>query len=406
MSDDAPDPDDLRERLDALAERLEEAEVEDDYQAVEDDLTDLEADVEAMEAALDEDADDEDREPVEAIVEEVDDLAETLEAERGPYAEDVVEVLEAVAEAIAGEEWTDDGEATVLAAVGDAIDDAAVEVDADAPEDVGGAEATVGALAEAVAEAGLDPDEDAEAIASLLETAEALADAIDGAETWDDLSVREKLEVGGFYDVLDHRKDYPPEWAAIKAHEQAGNIEMILLAYDLLDSEFMTEHCLEAFKRLGSPAALDAMMQQAQRRDRDAIEVLGRIGDDEPVEMLVGFIEEGPARPLELTILRALGMIGSLEATQTVANRLLAEDPLVRSTAARALGMIGDPRAVDPLASVLEDDEAGNVRASAAWALNAIGTEAALEAAGAHAEDRAYLVEVQARRARDALEAA
>lgn len=404
MSEDAPDPDDLRERLADLTDRLDAAEAEADYRAIDEELDAVEADLTALEEAVDED-DEEALEPVEELGDELEEVAETLEEMRGPYAEDVRAVLEAVSETVDAEEWTEDGESAVIEAVKRFVVVEGLPESPDPPEGIEEVGPRLQAIGESIGAADLDPDDDAETIETLLEAAESLRDAVDAAETWDDLSVRERLDAHGFYDVLDHRKDYPPEWSALKAHEKAGNAEMILLAYDLLDSEFMEEHCLEAFKRLGSPEALDAMVQQAQRRDRDAIEVLGRIGDEEPVDMLVEYLGEGPARPLELTILRSLGMIGSPAATQAVADRLVADDPLVRSTAARALGMIGDTRAIAPLAEALDDDEAGNVRASAAWALNAIGTHEALEAASGYADDREYLVEVQAERAREALEA-
>lgn len=398
MSEDTPDPEDLRERLEALAARLDEAEAEADYAAVEDDLAALEAAVTAFEEAAD------DEEVAEEIVGEVDALAEELEAARGPYVADVTAVLEGCATTVESAEWTDRGLETVEASVAAFVDeDLAGWPDHEVADGPAGAAAAIRATAASLESAGFDPDDDAEAIQAALEAAEALAETVDGAETWDDLTVREKLEAAGFYDVLQHRKDYPPEWSALKAHEQAGNVEMILLALDLLDSDFMTENAMESLKRLGPTAALDDMLQLAKRRDRDAIEVLGRIGDDEPVEMLCGFLEEGTNRPLELTIIRALGRIGSPDASQTLADRLVAEDPLVRSTAARALGMVGDTRAIEPLADVLADDDAGNVRASAAWALNEIGTEAALDVASGYAGDREYLVEVQADRAAAAL---
>lgn len=399
MSDDTPDPDDLRARLDELSERLDEAAAEADYQAIEGDLEALEADVTALEEAADEDDD-----AVDELVDEVDDLADTLEAERGPYAEDVVGVLEAAADTIESEEWTRQGLETVIESVTAFLDEDLDSLpEADAGEDDDTAAEAVRAAAKAIGSAGFDPDDDADTIAFALEAAETLAATLEAAETWDDLSIQEQLEERGFYDILEHRKDYPPEWSALKAHEQAGNVEMILLAMDRLDSEFMQENAMESLKRLAPIEAQDAMLQLAQRRDRDAIEVLGRIGDDEPVGVLCEYIEEGTNRPLELTILRALGRIGSEQATQTVADRLVADDPVVRSTAARTLGMIGDTRAIDPLAERLADDEAGNVRASAAWALNEIGTEAALEEASAYAGDREYLVEVQADRAVEAL---
>lgn len=399
MTEDTPDPDDLRERLDALSERLDAAAVEADYVDIEDELETLEADV----TALEEDADDED-ELVDELTDEVQDLAVTLEEERGPYAADVTDVLEGCIATIEGEEWTDVGRETVIESV-QAFLEEEIDVlpDAAVGEDLSSASEAITTTIAAIDEAALDPDDDTETLEALLEAAEALEATLEQAETWDDLSVREKLEASGFYDILDHRKDYPPEWSAIKAHEQAGNVEMILLAIDLLDSDFIQENAMESLKRLGHPGSLDVVLELAERRDRDAIEVLGRIGDEEPVEMLCEFVEDGTNRPVELTILRALGRIGSPAGTQLLANRLVADDPLIRSTAARALGMVGDPRAIEPLADVLAEDDAGNVRGSAAWALNEIGTEAALEVASRYADDREYLVEVQAGRAQAAL---
>jgi HEAT repeat protein len=61
--------------------------------------------------------------------------------------------------------------------------------------------------------------------------------------------------------------------------------------------------------------------------------------------------------------------------------------------------MIGDTRAIEPLGDVLAEDEDDTVRASAAWALNQIGTGRALEAAAAYADDRSYIVQVEAEKA-------
>jgi HEAT repeat protein len=164
----------------------------------------------------------------------------------------------------------------------------------------------------------------------------------------------------------------------------------------MLGSEFMEDHCVDSLKRLGHPASLDVMTQRAQKRNKPAIEVLGKIGSDEPVDMLLDYIEGEGDPKLQLVTLKALGEIGSEEATQAVADRLVAENDEVRSRAARALGLIGDTRAIAPLSDVLADDDADTVRASAAWALNQIGTEEALEEVGRYADDRAYLVQAEA----------
>ncbi len=399
MSEDAPDPDDLHERLETVADDLEAAETEADLDEIEVELDDLEEAIETLED--DEDIEDE---ALDELTENLGDRRDALEEARGPYASDVIEALEGLADDIDAATWTDDGAAAVSEAVTALLTEELPEdLQRDAPTDFDELAGAVTTLAADIDPDAYDPDEDADHIEAALDAIEAATDAVDEAEQWSDLSMREKLQERGFYDVLDHRKDYPPEWSAIKAHEQAGNVEMILLGLEHFDSEFMEDNCLESLKRLGAPEATEAMMDRAQRRDQDAIEVLGRIGTDEPVEMLAEFLEEGAARPLTLVTLQALGRIGSPAATQAVANKLAADDPLVRSTAARALGMIGDTRAIDPLTDRLEEDEAGTVRGSAAWALNQIGTTEALEAVVAYEADREYLVEVQAERAADRL---
>ncbi len=90
----------------------------------------------------------------------------------------------------------------------------------------------------------------------------------------------------GLYDVLDHVKDFPPEWHALKVHEKRGDVDYILLAYDSLDSDFMEEHCLEALERMGPEEATEPMLAQANRRNQAAMRILGKIGvaDDDVVD--------------------------------------------------------------------------------------------------------------------------
>ncbi|MFB6303803.1 MAG: HEAT repeat domain-containing protein, partial [Haloferacaceae archaeon] len=151
----------------------------------------------------------------------------------------------------------------------------------------------------------------------------------------------------------------------------------------------------------GAPEAYDEMVQRAGKREKPAVEVLGKIGDERAVDTLVEYV--GADLALEKATLRALGEIGSEDATQAIANRLVADNPEIRTYAARALGRIGDARAVDPLSDVLDDDDDDNVRASAAWALRQIGTERALEAASEYTDDRSYVVQNEAATAADAL---
>ncbi|MEM4780354.1 MAG: HEAT repeat domain-containing protein [Halalkalicoccus sp.] len=391
----------LTERLDGAEAALEVAETEADLDDVSATLVSIGNDIEKADLP-EPDEDDEDAEdPREALEDRLSDLQDELEEERGPYSEDVIEWIEEAGTTIEETRWTERGEEELVAPVETFVEaeneilGTGLTLDGTEPASL---VTTLETAAAAVGDATLDPDEDAETIAALLEAVEELQAGIDDAEEWDDLTTREKLAAHGFYDVLDHRKDFPPEWHALKVYEKRGEAEPILLALEQLGSEFMERHCIESLTRMGAPEALDVMTQRANKRDKPAITALGKIGSDEPVEMLVEYAEADSDPKLQLVTLKALGEIGSEEATQAVADRLTAENPEVRSAAARSLGLIGDTRAISPLSDVLENDDADTVRASAAWALNQIGTEAALDAVSPYADDRAFLVQNEAQK--------
>ncbi len=390
--------------LDEAEAALGLAETEADLDALESTLDDIEDTI--ADADLPEPDDDEEEGPRAALESRLSELREGLEDARGPYAEDVISEMETAKETIADAEWTEQGEVEVVETVSSFAESLSETLDSDvsAPTDVEEAQETVIAAIDAVESTDLDPDEDADTIAALLEATDALTSGLDEAQTWDDLTVREQLQAEGFYDVLDHRKDFPPEWHALKVWEKRGNADMVLLALENLESDFMERHCLEALRRMGAEEAIQPMLQRANRRDQDAIEILGKIGSEEPVDTLLEYAGEDTDDPIRRTTLTALGEIGTREATQPAANALAAENPGVRSTGARALGMIGDARAIEPLENTLGDeDEEETVRASAAWALVQIGTEDALTAAAEHADDRSYLVQSEAAKAVDAL---
>jgi hypothetical protein len=400
-------PDGLHERLDEVETALEAAETEADLDDIEADLDDIETKLDAASLPAPDDDDD----PREELEGRVSDLGDDLAAQRGPYASDVVETLDDAGTTVTDTEWTEDGETEAAAAVETLLDSATTTLDADlaaADEFPADYIDALDAAGEAIEAADLDADADADTIADLVEAADALTADLDDAEEWDDLSVVEQLTAQGFYDRLNsrNRKDFPPELGVVRIAEQENDPDRILLALESLESEFMQEKCIEAFRRMGSPEAYDAMLGLAERRERPAIEVLGKIGNDDACETLHEFIQDDSNPVLQRTVLKALGEIGSQASTQPVANRLAADDPEVRSRAARALGRIGDARAVDPLADVLADDSEDSVRAAAAWALCRIGTERALEEAAAYADDRSFIVQTEAETAAEWLDAA
>ncbi|WP_318570203.1 HEAT repeat domain-containing protein [Salinigranum marinum] len=411
-ADEEPTAESLEDRLTAVEEELDAAESEDDLDAVEATLDGIAADIEAADLPEpdedDEDADDP-RADLEAAVEE---LRTTLDDQRGPYGEDIVAAIDDAKSTIEDTRWTEQGETEIADAVtefvGSASDTLAGDVSAPDGDDQEALLSALDGVADAVDAAGFGADEDAEAIAALLEATDALSAGLDDAQEWDDLLVHEQLEAQGFYDCLGHYKDYPPEWSALKEWEKRGNVEMILLGLETFDSGFMEEHCLEAITRMGDPGAFDEMHARAQKRGKPAITALGKMGAgaEGAVETLLDYVDADSDAQLQKVTFKALGEIGSEEATQPLADKLVMENDKVRPYAARALGLIGDTRAVKPLTETLADDDSDKVRAAAAWALRQIGTESALEAAAEYTDDRVFTVQHEAELARETLDAA
>ena len=412
-SESLPDttPESLDSRLDEVEGMVDEAETEADLDEAEAKLDEIEADIEAADLPEpDEDEEDEEdaADPRDELETTVTGLRDAIETERGPYAEDAVETIESAKATIEDTRWTEDGEPEVVAAVESFLDsvgevlDESFSTDGETMADL---TAALDDVIETVEARDLDPDDDAETVADLCEVADELEADLADAEEWDDLSVREKLDAEGFYDVLtpENRKDFPPEWNAIKVYEKQNDPESILHGLEMFGSEYMQGHCIESLKRMGSPEAYDAMEQRAQKRNKPPIEVLGKIGDERALDTLHDYIEGDSDPALQTVTIKAIGEIGSTDSTQAVADRLVAENDTVRSNAARALGLIGDTRAIDPLADVLADDDSNPVRASAAWALNQIGTAEALDAAREHADDRSFLVQTEAEKAEGAM---
>ncbi|SEN94232.1 HEAT repeat-containing protein [Halorientalis persicus] len=398
-------------RLDSVEDALEDAETEADLDAIDADLDAIEEAVEALEP----DDEDEENEEAAELRDRLDSLREDVESQRGPYAEDVTETIDAAADTVETTEWTEDGELEVIPAVEEFLDSAGsqlvetFEPDSDEMADLA---AELRTVSEIVDDTNLDADDDAETIETLLEAAEGLEADLDDAEEWDDLLVREQLDAQGFYDPLDpeNRKDFPAEWNAVKLHEKAYKdgdeeaVEMILLGLETFESDFMEENVLDSLERIAPPEATEDLLAMAEKRNKQAIRILGRIGAEDALDTIEEYVEGGDVALRKVT-LRAIGAIGAERSTQVVADQLVDDDAEVRSTAARALGLLGDTRAIDPLADVLAEDDADEVRASAAWALNRIGTERAREAAADYADDRAYLVQVEAEKAAESTSA-
>jgi len=403
---DALGGDDPVESIDAALSELSAAVELADTEAEIDDVDEAIGDVESAIADADLPAPGDDEEsPRKELKARLSELEADIEETRGPYAEDAVEAIGEASATIADTRWTADGEAAVRTGIETFLDSAGATLGEsfDPPETIEESADVLAAVSDAIDGADLDPDADAGAIEALVDAADALATTLADAEEWDDLTTTEQLDAEGFYEVLDHRKDYPPEWHAIKVWEKRGNAEMVLLALETLGSEFMEEHCLEALERMGPQEAIDPMLQRATRRDKPAIRILGKIGSEEALDTIEEYAGPDADDGLRRVALKAVGEIGSRESTRTVAQGLSADSESVRSRAARALGLIGDTRAIAPLEDVLSTSDSDTVRASAAWALLQIGTERALDVASEYADDHSPLVEAEAETAADAL---
>lgn len=422
-------PEELEEQLNDAEDSVESADTEDDLDGVETTLDAIESGIETLaEAGQVADADSDESESasededetaqdetisVETVRSHLEDVRELVDEARGPYDTDVAALYERVAGVISETRWTSVG----IAEIKDSVEtftsevrnliDVTVEIRGEEPDDF---TATLESAADAVTGAGLDPDENADAIADLLNVGETLETTVEDAEDWSDLETNEQLRAEGFYDVLGHYKDFPPELAALKRHERSDNPDMVLLALTSLQSEFMQGHCLDAFQRMGRRAAtedvLDELLGRAEKRDEPAIEALGKMRAPEAIAPFLEFIDEDSNPQLQKVTFRALGEIGTQEAVQPLAQKLTLDNEHVQPIAARALGMIGDTRAIAPLAETLQTDESQEVRTAAAWALRQIGTRAALEPVADQTTAEEFTVRHEAELAAEALDAA
>lgn len=414
-------PEELEEQLEDAEDSVESADTEADLDAIETTLDAIETGIETLAEAEedtdvkaddDESASEEEHLPVETLRSRLEAIRELVTEARGPYDTDVAELIESVAGTIEETRWTGVGiteiENTVetFASTVHNLTDTTVEITGENPDELA---ATVELAADAVTRAGFDPDEHSDTITQLLDAGETLETAVENAEEWSDLETNEQLRAEGFYDVLGHYKDFPPEWAALKRHERDDNPEMVLLALNSLQSEFMESHCIDTFQRMGRRAAtedvLDELLGRAQKRDEPSIEALGKMQAEEAIEPLIEYIDDDSNPQLQKVTFRALGEIGAQEAVAPLAQKLTLDNEHVRPIAARALGMIGDTRAILPLTETLVNDKSQDVRSAAAWALRQIGTRAALEAAAEQIDAEEFTVRHEAKLAAEALDA-
>jgi HEAT repeat protein len=121
----------------------------------------------------------------------------------------------------------------------------------------------------------------------------------------------------------------------------------------------------EALKKIGAPAAepLIAALDAGDKRD-SVIHALGELGDPRAVEPLLTILEEQDLLHQELrNTVEALGNIGDSRAVEPLIAALGNWE--ASDVAADALGKIGDARAVDPLIAALKDKRSDTRNAAA-----------------------------------------
>jgi len=129
--------------------------------------------------------------------------------------------------------------------------------------------------------------------------------------------------------------------------------------------------------RLGTDEAVDLLIGSLSRLDgvsRSAARELGRLGHSRALKPLADLLGNTEVNDSAAEALIRAGA----KAVDTVVSVLRSENSLARRTAVRILGEIRDPRAVDPLAGVLQGDDDYTLRTAAATALGQIKDQRAI----------------------------
>lgn len=219
-------------------------------------------------------------------------------------------------------------------------------------------------------------------------------------------TLAKKRDVEGLIDLLEHGDGQLPAIAAYQLGllGDARAVEPLLRRFRRINFSTETEDeeyewvCLaRALGRLtnaGSPAS-DELLEALERLDRRGFRMaalaLADTGDRraiEPLVHLLGSIDTSSLTPEDERdaeyAIDALGMLKAPEAVDALIAALEIES--LREGTAEALGDIGDPRAVAPLAALLEPEPPFWV-GNAIWnALNQIGTPEAKAAVDAWEE--------------------
>ncbi|MEE9233992.1 MAG: HEAT repeat domain-containing protein [Candidatus Acidoferrales bacterium] len=165
----------------------------------------------------------------------------------------------------------------------------------------------------------------------------------------------------------------------LKRASDPGVVELLLTALEEVDPEAVA-NAAYALGELQDPRAVEplAVVVRGGRPNSDgwtrlrvfphemfsalqdtakveAATALGQIGDPRAVEPLVEVLQDEPSK-VRRAAAQALGTLGAVRALEPLLAALEDESPDVRREAAKALGHIGDPRAVERLVALAEDE--------------------------------------------------
>ena len=141
------------------------------------------------------------------------------------------------------------------------------------------------------------------------------------------------------------------------------------------DREGVHEAAAQALINIGALAVEPLVATLKNKSSLVVVEVLGKIGDSRAVEPLISILKDENS-DVRKTAAEAFGEIGDPQAVEPLIDALEDKDWGVRLAAVRALGKIGDRRAMESLLLALKEEEE-LVRKAAAEALRQLGWEGA-----------------------------
>lgn len=191
--------------------------------------------------------------------------------------------------------------------------------------------------------------------------------------------MRERGDIKGLIQALNHPQ---VSAAAVAALVQIGGAkvaeQVIARLIDIVDKgqpDQYAEPGRDVLEGIGAPAVdplIACLRHPHQGVPERAARMLGRIGDPRAVEPLAAMLEEREGTRPAAAAAGALGKIGDPRGVAPLVAALSDILSETRAEAAAALGVIGDPRALRPLLRAMDDD-VGAVREQAVEALDKLG---------------------------------